>query len=151
MATHPKSNNVVPSGLRSMSLHCRSVCKQHVSYLRAIASCEKLPGGGGGGGGASLTEAAELGFKWPLELHHTQALRHGRLRGHSSAPRQVHVCLFFDLPWHSRAADATPPPPSPVHPTLEDKYLEVKACRTFLLPNIFSWCQSRLQGPRAHK
>lgn len=71
--------------------------------------------------------------------------------GQGWALRQVHVCLFptcHDIAWLH-----TPPhhPLPLVHPTSEDKYLEVKACCTFLFPNIFSWCQSRLQGPRAHK
>lgn len=37
MATHPKVNNMVPSGLLSMPLHCCSVCKQRVCHPRAIA------------------------------------------------------------------------------------------------------------------
>lgn len=58
-------------------------------------------------GGVVLTEAAELGFKWPLELHHTQPLCHSSLRGYRSAPRQVHVCLFSTC--HDIAGLQTPP------------------------------------------
>lgn len=67
------------------------------------------------------------------------------------ALRQVHVCLLSTC--HDIAWLHTPPrhPLPLVHPTSEDKYLEVKACCAFLFPNIFSWCQSRLQGPRAHE
>lgn len=54
------------------------------------------------------------------------------------ALRQVHVCLLSTC--HDIAWLHTPPrhPLPLVHPTSEDKYLEVKACCAFLFPNIFS-------------
>lgn len=93
MATHPKSNNAVSFE-----------STQYYSIVSPFANCTstiwELSLLWKATGDVLLTAAAELGFKWPSELHRAHPLYHSSLWG--SALRQVHVCLFstcHDIAW----------------------------------------------------